>query len=89
MIDLKGEGKAEVLNPSDESSLLVIVSMDAVDGVKVGDRYRMPCGHEGRVIHVMEDTPSFCVQGMRRGCATCGKGRSSEWTPTTYVMTQE
>jgi hypothetical protein len=57
--------------------------------MKVGDRYRLSCGHEGRVIHVTDGAPSFCVQGMQRGCTTCGKGRSTEWTPTTYVIIED
>jgi hypothetical protein len=57
--------------------------------MKVGDVYRLSCGHEGRVVYVSEEEASFWVQGKRRGCSVCGKGRSSEWTPTTYLMTEE
>lgn len=57
--------------------------------VKVGDSYRLVCGHEGRVVYISEDTKWFWVQGKRRGCSTCGKGRSSEWTPIKYLMTEE
>lgn len=57
--------------------------------VKVGDVYRLSCGHEGRVVYVSEEETAFWVQGKRRGCSVCGKGRSSEWTPTTYLMTEE
>lgn len=57
--------------------------------VKVGDMYRLSCGHEGRVVYSNEDGSAFWVRGKRRGCATCGKGRSSQWTPTTYLMREE
>jgi hypothetical protein len=57
--------------------------------MQVGDRYQLSCGHEGRIVFISEDEKRFWVQGKRRGCATCGKGRSGEWTPTVYLIANE
>lgn len=54
--------------------------------MKKGDRFRLKCGHEGKVVWVSSDGKSFGVQGVRRGCSICGKGSSSAWTPTVYLF---
>jgi len=57
--------------------------------LREGDRFRLECGHEGRVIWVSSDGKTFGVRGARRRCPVCGKGSSGAWTPTVYFFQQE
>jgi hypothetical protein len=57
--------------------------------MKKGDRYSLPCGHDGKVIWVNPDETSFCVQGTKRSCQLCGKKSVGTWTPTVYTIEQE
>ena len=54
--------------------------------MKKGDRYVLPCGHEGKVIWVNTNETSFCVQGTKRSCLMCGKKSVGTWTPTVYTI---
>ena len=54
--------------------------------VKVGDRFTLKCGHEGRVVFVSSDGKSFGVRGVKTNCHTCGKGSAGAWAPTVYLF---
>jgi hypothetical protein len=60
-----------------------------VVNLKEGNRFKLECGHEGRVVWVSSDGETFGVQGVRKSCTVCGKGPSSTWTPTVYFFQQE
>jgi len=88
-IDLKG--KYYLLTTNTHREWLDVCSygvlcIDVLD-VEKWDRYRLHCGHEGRVVWVAPDGTSFWVQGRNRRCALCGKGSSGNWTPTVYCFT--
>jgi len=53
--------------------------------VKVGDAYRLPCGHEGKITWIKEDT--IAVEGPTRGnfCVQCNP-RSSRSHPTIFLI---
>lgn len=57
--------------------------------MKIGDRYSLPCGHEGKVIWINMDETAFCVQGTKRSCLRCGKKSVGTWTPTVYSIEQD
>ena len=54
--------------------------------LKVGDGYRLDCGHEGRVVWVSEDNKIIGVAGVNGSCRSCGKKSSGNWTPTVYLI---
>ena len=54
--------------------------------MKVGDRYRLACGHEGRVVWISPTMDRFAVKGVKRSCRTCGKRTSGEWSPSVYLL---
>ena len=54
--------------------------------LKVGDRYILECGHEGRVVLVSEDRKIIGVAGVKRSCQMCGKKTTDGWTPTIYLI---
>ena len=54
--------------------------------LKVGDRYKLDCGHEGRVIWVSGDRKTTGVAGVKRSCRSCGKKTSGDWTRTVYLI---
>ena len=54
--------------------------------LKVGDGYRLDCGHEGRVVWISEDRKTIGVTGVNESCRSCGKTTSSNWTPTVYFI---
>ena len=54
--------------------------------LKVGDKYQLECGHEGKVIWLSSDEQSFAVQGKNRSCINCGKKTAGAWTPTVYTF---
>ena len=53
--------------------------------MKVGDAYRLPCGHEGKITWIHEDT--IAVEGPTRGnfCVQCNP-RSSRSHPTVFLI---
>jgi hypothetical protein len=59
------------------------------EDLKVGDRYQLNCGHEGKVVWISPDEQSFAVQGRRRSCTSCGKKSSGAWTPTVYTFQRQ
>jgi hypothetical protein len=54
--------------------------------LKVGDRYQLACGHEGRVVWISHNGDTFAVRGVTRSCRTCGKRTSGAWSPTVYLL---
>jgi hypothetical protein len=54
--------------------------------LKVGEKYPLDCGHEGKVIWVSPDEQSFAVQGISRSCVSCGKNTKGAWTATVYTF---
>jgi len=54
--------------------------------LRVGDRYRLNCGHEGRIVWVSEDRKTIGVVGVNGSCRSCGKKSSGGWTPTVHLM---
>lgn len=57
--------------------------------VRKGDRIRLLCGHQGRVVWISADRTAYAVRGVRRRCAYCGKGSNTTWRPNVYLMTQD
>lgn len=53
---------------------------------KVGDRYRLACGHEGRVVWISPKGDTFAVKGAKRTCHFCGKRTSGDWSPSVYLL---
>jgi hypothetical protein len=54
--------------------------------MKIGDKFKLECGHEGKVVYVDSENKIW-VKGTRRGCRVCGKGAAGEWAPTVYLLT--
>jgi hypothetical protein len=51
--------------------------------MKLGDRVKLECGHQGRVAWISEDGTTMAVKGTRRRCSACYKNRTNV---TVYVM---
>jgi hypothetical protein len=50
--------------------------------MNVGDRVKLECGHQGRVVWLSEDGTTMAVKGSRRNCRTCYKATG---TATVYL----
>ena len=57
-------------------------------GLKVSARYRLECGHEGRVVWISPTGDTFAVKGVTRSCRICGKRTSGEWSPSVYLFSR-
>ena len=57
--------------------------------LKIGDRYKLECGHEGRVVWVSNDYKTIGVAGVRRSCSVCGKKSTGNWSPNVYLIAMD
>jgi len=55
--------------------------------LKSGDKYKLECGHDGKIIWISSDQRSIGVRGIRKSCNTCGKKSTGTWSPNVYIFT--
>jgi hypothetical protein len=51
--------------------------------MKLGDRVKLECGHQGRVAWISDDGTRMAVKGTRRRCSACYKKSANV---TVYLM---
>jgi hypothetical protein len=55
--------------------------------IKQGDKVKLSCGHEGKVVWVEQDEGVIAVRGVSRSCRYCGKKSMGVWVPTVHLIT--
>ena len=57
--------------------------------LKLGDKFKLKCGHEGRVVWVNEDRNVIGVVGARKICKVCWKRTATNRTPNVYLISMD
>jgi len=55
--------------------------------MKIGDPYRLSCGHNGRIVWISKDKETFAVKA-RVGAGLCcnRKSQNRTWNPTVFLI---